>query len=55
MDKETVTISKEEYEKLKDRDLFLSALEYNGVDNWMYYEYALDDFNDMKSKESSDK
>lgn len=37
---ETVTISKQEYDKLKKRDEFLSALEAAGVDNWDGIEYA---------------
>ena len=37
---ETVTISKKEYDNLKKRDEFLSALEAAGVDNWDGIEYA---------------
>lgn len=40
MSKEAVTIPKEEYEELKRRDLFLTALENVGVDNWIGYENA---------------
>lgn len=32
-----VTITKEEYERLRERDEFLSCLEANGVDNWSGY------------------
>lgn len=34
MAKETVTITKEEYLRLLDRDLWLHCLEEAGVDNW---------------------
>jgi len=36
----TVTISKEVYERLLDRDYFLECLEASGVDNWGGYSYA---------------
>ena len=35
-----VAITKEEYERLKERDTFLSCLEQAGVDNWEGYSYA---------------
>ena len=37
-----ITISKEEYEKLKERDSFLERLEAAGVDNWEGYGYAFE-------------
>ena len=40
MSKETVTITKEEYEYLLDQVEFLNCLEACGVDNWNGYEYA---------------
>ena len=40
MNKETVTITKEEYENLQERDDFLCALEAAGVDNWDGYSEA---------------
>lgn len=40
MSKETVTISKEEYENLQERDDFLCALEVCGVDDWDGYDEA---------------
>lgn len=40
MDKETVTITKEEYESLKEDQLWLQCLENAGVDNWEGYDYA---------------
>lgn len=42
--KETITISKKEYEQLlKDRNK-LQALEEGGVDNWQGYDYAMELF-----------
>lgn len=38
-----VTISKEEYEELKERNSFLERLEAAGVDNWEGYSYAFED------------
>lgn len=43
---EEVTISKEEYEALKQADAFLDALKEAGVDNWDGYDYALDILNE---------
>ena len=37
-----ITISKEEYEKLKERDSFLERLEAAVVDNWEGYGYAFE-------------
>ena len=39
---ETITISKKEYEDLKEDALFLQALRKAGVDNWEGYSYAQD-------------
>lgn len=39
--KETVTISKEEYERLLDAESTLDALICAGVDNWAGYGYAM--------------
>lgn len=36
----TVTISKEEYESLKEDARWLQCLENAGVDNWEGYDYA---------------
>jgi hypothetical protein len=40
MNKETVTISKKEYESLLEDRKWLQALENAGVDNWEGYDYA---------------
>ena len=37
-----VTVSKKEYEYLKERDLKLTSLERAGVDNWEGYDYSID-------------
>jgi hypothetical protein len=39
-----VTISREEFERLNDRDFKLSCLESGGVDNWQWYSEALEDY-----------
>lgn len=43
MSEQMVTISKEEYDKLVDRDFKLSCLEAGGVDNWEWYSDSLED------------
>jgi hypothetical protein len=40
MNEETVTISKKEYESLKDAARWLQCLENAGVDNWEGNDYA---------------
>ena len=40
MNKETVTISKKEYDSLLEDRKWLQALENAGVDNWEGYDYA---------------
>ena len=42
MKKETVIISKKEYENLLERAEMLDALECAGVDNWEGYSYAME-------------
>jgi hypothetical protein len=42
MNEETVTISKKEYEQLKEDSFFLECLQGAGVDNWEGYDYALE-------------
>ena len=44
----TVTITKEEYNTLKDDLLFLSLLESFGVDNWEGYELVQDEYDKVK-------
>jgi PHD/YefM family antitoxin component YafN of YafNO toxin-antitoxin module len=40
MNEETVTISKKEYESLKEDARWLQCLENAGVDNWEGYDFA---------------
>lgn len=47
-----VTISRKEYERLKDRDRLLSCLEAGGVDNWDWYEEAIMEFEKGKDEQS---
>lgn len=42
MSDETVTISKKEYESLKEDSDVLNALRAAGVDNWEWYDDALE-------------
>ena len=37
---ETITITKKEYQKLLDDQLFLEALRQGGVDDWEWYDEA---------------
>jgi hypothetical protein len=39
---ETVTITKEEYERLLEDSEFLNCLRAQGVDNWVGYDDAVD-------------
>ena len=48
---ETVTISKEEYEKLLDDSNFLNKLYAHGVDNWSGFDYAVDDLEEDEFEE----
>lgn len=40
MNEETITITKKEYESLKEDARWLQYLEGAGVDNWEGYDYA---------------
>lgn len=44
----TVTISKEQYDELLERDRWLDALEAAGVDNWQGYDFAHEIFDTFK-------
>ena len=46
----TVTISKEEYEKLLQGSRKLRALEKGGVDNWEWYDEALTKYFDDEER-----
>lgn len=45
MEQETVTITKEEHERLKRAERLLDALNSAGVDNWEGYSIAWEIFN----------
>lgn len=47
---ETITITKEEYQYLTDRDFELSCLESGGVDNWSWYDESLQEYRDYIRK-----
>lgn len=44
--KDTVTLTRKEYEELCDRDHKLQCLENAGVDNWEWYGDAMEAYND---------
>lgn len=48
MEEETVTITKEEYDRLIQESLFLECLRCAGVDNWDGYSEAWKDFDKIK-------
>ena len=41
---DTITITREEYHGLKNNSLLLSILQDYGVDNWEWYDDALDEY-----------
>lgn len=49
---ETITIKKSEYKELKDRDLWLTALENCGVDNWEGYDFAYEALEELKGNQN---
>lgn len=51
MNEETVTISKKEYDSLKDDAFRLQCLEGAGVDNWQGYDFAMEEYNQGRSEE----
>jgi hypothetical protein len=48
MNEETITITRKEYESLKEDAKFLLALQSAGVDNWQGYDYALEILKEME-------
>lgn len=44
MSEEMITITKEEYDRLVDRNNKLCALENGGVDNWEWYSESLQEY-----------
>lgn len=50
MDDELITITKKEYERLLDAKLQLTCLEAGGVDNWDWYDDAMESYREKRSK-----
>lgn len=50
MNEETVTISKAEYESLKDDSRWVMCLENAGVDCWEGYDFARELYNEMEAE-----
>ena len=48
---ETITVLKERYEELEDRNLFLMALEKAGVEEWIGYNYAWEYYEDIRGED----
>jgi len=46
-----ITITEEEYKKLQDKEIFLEALEQEGVDNWEGYSYAWNRAEELKNED----
>lgn len=51
---ETVTISKAEYDEMKERLDFLQCLEDAGVDNWSGIYYAHEEFEKMHPRDGDE-
>lgn len=50
---ETITISKKEYQSLKDDSRRLTALESAGVDNWQGFDEAMEILSEMEKEENN--
>lgn len=48
-----ITIKKEEYDRLLDRELKLEALEQGGIDNWVGYEDAMEAYHEITEEENN--
>lgn len=44
MNEETVTITKKEYDSLKDDSFLLQCLQDAGVYNWQRYDFAMEEY-----------
>ncbi len=47
---ENITITKKEYDRLFDDSLFLNCLFANGLDNWEWYETALEEHEEKRGE-----
>lgn len=52
MNEETITISKKEYDSLKDDAFCLQCLQNAGVDNWQGYDFAMEEYLQIKNEDS---
>lgn len=50
MSEESVLISKEDYQFLREDSLMLECLQNNGVDNWEGWDEAVREFNERKEE-----
>lgn len=50
MSEEMVTITREEYDELVDNNLFYECLVGAGVDNWDGYDYAIEQYRELKNE-----
>ncbi len=50
-EQEMVTITKKEYDSLQDDALFLNCLQNAGVDNWCWYDTAVEEYRASKADE----
>lgn len=46
-----VEMTEDEYDELLDASLFLSCLQAAGVDNWYWYDEAVEEFNKIKGED----
>lgn len=51
MGEKLVTITKQEYDYLSDRDFMLYCLEVGGVDNWEWYDLSLEPYREAQKDE----
>lgn len=47
-EEETITITKKEYDELKDDSMFLDCLRNGGVDSWEWYGEAVSEYHQLK-------
>ena len=52
MNEETVTITKKEYDSLKDDSFLLQCLQNAGVNNWGGYDFAMEEYNQGNNEDA---
>ena len=50
MIEETITITVEEHDRLRSQDLLVQALQAGGVDNWTWWDDAIERWLELKEK-----